>query len=105
MEKFWSATFTEDFDFPYAIDPSDQLVVEFDQSKTWFALPTKDINVVLDEIRSYQRENKKSYTVFQFYIPDRYMENLVSLALNPENGNVVTGHIIEYFETHAKEVL
>jgi len=105
MQKFWSATFSEDFEFPYAIDPSDQLIVEFDQTKIWFAVPRKNINDLLEEIRSYQLENKKSYTIFQFYIPEQYMEDLVSLAINPENGNVVTGHVIEYFETHAKENL
>lgn len=112
MQKFWSATLAEKFIFPYSLEDSAALEGHIDCNKQWFAEPRTDINSLLEEVSRKQKETRETYIVFQFYIPETRMQELVSCAFQ---GNFVTVtampspnkgfgvRIIEYFTVHQKE--
>lgn len=90
MKKFWSACLTKHFGDPwclsYALEDSTLFSGNFDMNDTELFQPKEDFDLILEEVKKHQKETGQKYTIFQFFVPERGMKELLDCAYHGLTG-------------------
>lgn len=109
MQKFWSAVNKDYFDNDTCSagddsleDAADLFDLTFNLCEAWFAPPSENVNEVLDSVKDIPGK----YVVFQFFIPECFLSDLLNITYQFQIGNLprhgFNVRVLEYFKKTVK---